>query len=369
VRIAAIDTRAYRLPLDPPFRAAWDPVPRTHLDAWLTIVTTDDGVTGYASGAPLPDRGLLERLLEGADPFDTETVRRVCETVDFHGGRPWTCEAAVWDLVGRAQGRPVCDLLGARNASLVAYASTGERLPAQERADRCRELRDAGWRAVKLRLDADGWRGDVDTVAAVRDAVGPDMAIMVDANQGWRMPGDVRPAWDVATAAACADALEPIGIEWLEEPLPCEDVAGYAELRRRTGVRIAAGEMVRGAHEARDLVLRGGVDVVQADVVLSGGIGGARTLSRLADEHGASWSPHTWSHGHGLAANLHAALGVSGCPYIEVPYDPPSWTPERRDFPLANPVEVRADGTVTAPDGPGLGPEPDLDALERWRTR
>ena len=102
MRIAAIETRDYRLPLDPPFPAAWDPEPRTHLDATLTIVTADDGTAGYASGNALLDRDVLERHLRGLDPAQTEAVNDVCRTVDFHGGRPWTCEVAVWDLVGRA---------------------------------------------------------------------------------------------------------------------------------------------------------------------------------------------------------------------------------------------------------------------------
>ena len=367
MRLRSIETRAYRLPLDPPFLAAWDPEPRTQLDATLTIVASDDGAVGYASGDALPDRALLQRHLREVDLEDAAAVHDVCRTVDFHGGRPWTCEVAVWDLVGRAAGRPLWQLLGGRNASLTAYASSGERAEPEERVRRCVALRDAGWRAVKLRVGGAGPGETAELVGAVRTAVGPDMAVMVDANQGWRMPGDRTPAWDVATATAYARALEPHGVHWLEEPLPCSDVEGYAELRRATGVRIAAGEMVRSEHEARDLVVRGGVDVLQCDVVLAGGIEGCRRLSALADAHGASWSPHTWSHGHGLLANLHVALAVSSNEYLEVPYDPPGWTPERRDFPLPRPVEVVA-GSLAPPSGPGLGAEPDLVGLERWRT-
>ena len=368
MRIASIETRAYRLPLDPPFSAAWDPQPRTHLDATLTMVTADDGTVGSASGDALPDREVLERHLHGLDPRQTEAVHEVCRTVDFHGGRPWTCEVAVWDLVGRAAGQPLWRLLGGRNEALVAYASTGERVASGERVRRCLALRDAGWRAVKLRVGPGSVREEVAVVEAVRDAVGPEMAIMVDANQGWRMPGDRTSVWDVPRAAAFARALEPLDVHWLEEPLPCADVEGYAALRRLTDIRIAAGEMVRTEHEARDLVVRGGVDVVQCDVVLAGGIEGCRRISALADAHERSWSPHTWSHGHGLVANLHLALAVSACPFIEVPYDPPAWTPERRDFPLTKPTEVAADGTIAPSPEPGLGAVADLEALERWRT-
>jgi D-galactarolactone cycloisomerase len=145
-------------------------------------------------------------------------------------------------------------------------------------------------------------------------------------------------------------------------------VDGYATLRRRTSLRIAAGEMVRGAFEARDLIVRGGVDVIQPDVVLAGGLGGVRRLAGLADLFGRSLSPHTWSNGLGLVANLHLALAVSTCPYVEVPFDPPAWTPERRDGLLPAPLEIAADGTIAPPPGPGLGVTPDLDALEAHRV-
>jgi L-alanine-DL-glutamate epimerase-like enolase superfamily enzyme len=275
---------------------------------------------------------------------------------------------AVWDLVGRALDVPCWRLLGGRSERLVAYASSGEHLPAEARARRCAALRERGVRAVKLRFRSADWRHDVETVAAVREAVGPEVEIMVDVNQAWRMPGDFTPRWDVATAAQCARALEPYGIYWLEEPLPAEDVDGYAALRRLTSLRIAAGEFVRGAHEARDLIVRGGVDVIQTDVVLTGGMGGCRRIAALAELCGRVWSPHTWSNGLGLVANLHLAAAVSSCPFVEVPYDPPAWSPERRDWLLPEPIEIASDGTIAPPPGPGLGVTPDLDALERYRV-
>jgi L-alanine-DL-glutamate epimerase-like enolase superfamily enzyme len=259
--------------------------------------------------------------------------------------------------------------LGGRSERLLAYASSGEIVPVEERVQRCLVLLESGVRAVKLRFHNPDWREDVELVARVRDAVGSRLEIMVDANQSWRMPGDRTPRWDVATAAQCARALEPLGVYWLEEPLRSDDVEGYAELRRLTSLRIAAGEMVRGAHEARDLILRGGVDVIQTDVVLSsGGIGGCRRLAALAELCGRTWSPHTWSNGFGLVANLHLAAAVSTCPFVEVPYDPPEWAPERRDWLLPAPLEIAPDGTIAPPPGPGLGVVPDLEALERFRV-
>lgn len=368
MRIAAVETRRYSLPLDPPFHAAWDPIPRERAEATLVTVRSDDGREGYASGDDVPPADMLERLLVGVDPFQTELVQELCESLTFHGARAWTAEVAVWDLVGRASDQPLWSLLGGGQDRLLAYASTGELVAASERVARVQELRDRGVRAVKLRLDLRDWRQSLEVIEAVREAVGTSMELMVDANQGWRMPGDRTPYWDVPTASACARELERLNVYWLEEPLRSDDIEGYASLRRRTPIRIAAGEMVRNLGEARELVERGGVDVVQSDAVLVGGIGGCRHIAGFADRNGKMYSPHTWTNGFGLLANLHLALAVSTCPFIEVPLDPPTWGQERASWPLPVQLEIGADGTIGPPPGPGLGATPDLDALEQHRV-
>lgn len=368
MRITGVEVRRYRFPLDPPLLAAWDPVPRTEQWASIVSVHTDEGVSGHASGDHLPDAELIAHHLVGLDPLRTEVVREVLETVDYHGGRPWTLDAAVWDVAGKALGQPVWKLLGGRNERLRAYASNAERVSAAERVARITELHAAGIGAFKIRFHDPDWRRDVAVVEHVRDKVGNDVELMVDANQGWRMAGDRTPRWDVATAAQVARALEPLGVYWLEEPLDTADVDGYASLRRLTSLRLAAGEMVRQLHEARDLIVRGGVDVVQPDVVLTGGITGCRRIAAFAGLMGRTWTPHTWSNGYGLVVNLHAALAWSTCPFVEVPFDPPVWGAERRDWLLPDPVHIAPDGTIAPPDGPGLGVEPDFEALERFRA-
>ncbi len=367
MKITDIEVRRYRYPLDPPFRAAWDPIPRVQQEAEIISVHTDEGIIGHASGDFLPDVAVLKRFLVGLDPFRTEVVRQICETTDFHRSRPWVVEVAVWDVVGRALAQPVWKLLGGRSESLKAYASSGELMTAEERIRRVKALQARGIGAVKIRFHHADWRDDVAVLEQLRDAVGPSIELMVDANQGWRMEGDTSPRWDVATAAQVARELEGIGVYWLEEPLDTWNVDGWAALRARTDLRLAGGEMVRDLREARDLVLRGGIDVLQPDVVLTGGIGGCRRIAAFAELCGRSWSPHTWSNGYGMVANLHAALGCSNVPFVEVPFDDPAWLPARRDWLLPAPVEIAADGTIRPPDGPGLGVEPDFDALERYR--
>lgn len=368
MKITNLESRRYRFELDPPFAAAWDPVPRTAFEETIVMVHTDEGVTGYAGGAPVPDLALLDRLLRGIDPSDTTTVFGICETVNFHGGRPWPVEVAVWDLVGRIEGRPLWQLLGGGRHRMVAYASCGERLPPEPRAERLAAWKDQGVRAAKLRFHHPDWREDLAVVEAVRRVVGYSMELMVDANQGWRMPGDLAPRWTLQTAVDCARALGDLGVYWLEEPLDPHDAESYATLRNRSSVRIAAGEMVRSLPESKRLMKGGGVDVIQNDVVLAGGVTGCREIAELAKGFGVVWSPHTWSTGFGLVANLQVALALSTGEYLEVPFDPPAWTTARRDFMLPVPIEIAADGTIAAPPGPGLGVTPDLVFLERCRV-
>src|SRR3954453_15828520 len=124
--ISGIESRTYVFPFEPPLRVAWDPIPRTHQEATIVIVSTDEGIEGCARGDAPPDRVLPERLLIGVDPLRTEFVREVCETVAFHHGRPWTLEVAVWDLVGKALDTPCWQLLGGRTETLPPSPPNGE---------------------------------------------------------------------------------------------------------------------------------------------------------------------------------------------------------------------------------------------------
>ena len=365
MKITSLEARTYRLPLDRPFLAAWDPVLRTHFSETIVIVNTDSELRGYCGGAPVPDLALLSTLLSGVEATDTGTVFGVCETVDFHGGRNWTVEVAMWDLVARSRGLPLWKALGAGTDRFRAYASTGERLETPQRVDRLLQLKEQGVAAAKIRFAHHDWRADLKVVEAARAALGDSMELLVDANQGWRMPGDLTPRWDLDTALACARALEDLNVYWLEEPLDTADLDGYRRLRDQVEVPIAAGEMVRTLAETRRLI--DVVDVIQNDVVLAGGVLGCHRVATWAREVGADWSPHTWSTGYGLLANLHVALAWSDAEYLEVPFDPPGWSVEVRDFMLPEQLHLE-NGWLVAPPGPGLGIEPDLNALEKWRV-
>ena len=161
-----------------------------------------------------------------------------------------------------------------------------------------------------------------------------------------------------------AAELADLGVFWLEEPLPGGDLDGMRALRGL--VRVAGGEMARTPAELLAALDAGALDVVQPDVVLSTGMLRARTIAELALLRHRWFTPHTWTNGLGLLANLHVVAGVGGGPYVEFPYDPPGWTEERRDFFLAQPVRIDSDGCLAVPDAPGLGAWIDPEAVTRY---
>ena len=278
----------------------------------------------------LPDAALLERLLVGARP-------------PAHGGRP----RAVRD--GRPPRRPAVDRRGrglgprrrGRSASrcggcsaagrerLLAYASSGELVAPEERARRVAALRDAGVRAVKLRFHHADWREDVAVVEAVRDAVGLDVELMVDANQGWRMAGRPQPAAGTSrprrSAPARSSRSASTGSRSRSRP---HDVDGYARLRgrhvaadrrRRDGAQPARGARPRAARRRRRGAARRRARRRHRRLPPDRRrwpTCAAACSRRTPGRTGSAWSPTcTWR------------SPSSTCPYVEVPLDPPAWTP------------------------------------------
>ena len=363
MRITAIRCQRLNLPLDPPFHAAWDPAPRRSFQATLVRVETDVGLVGIASGDTMSGFEEFEHLFVGQDPVAITRHARALETISFHAGRYWPLEAALWDLLGQACGGPVAALLGGSRTAIPAYASWGEIRPAEQRADDAHALVEEGFRAVKIRIARERIEEGIEVVEAVRGAVGDRLDIIVDLNQWWRMPGDIKPGLGPAEARGVIERLRAYGVLWVEEPLAGADLTGMRALREQTGVRIAGGEMARTFSELDAALKADALDVYQPDVVLALGISGARTLADLALRRNRWFTPHTWTNGIGLLANLHVCAGVGGGPMIEFPYDPPGWTPERRDFMLAEPVTLGPDGMVSVPDAPGLGVRLDEEAV------
>jgi L-alanine-DL-glutamate epimerase-like enolase superfamily enzyme len=206
-------------------------------------------------------------------------------------------------------------------------------------------------------------------VEAARRAVGDTMDIGVDANQGWRVAlvSDA-PLWTLERATEFAHTCADLDVSWLEEPLDMYAYDGQAELRRRSPVPIAGGELNGGWHEFKVMLEKGSYDIYQPDATMGGGVSDALRVMEACREQGLGYTPHTWTNGIGFLINLHVyAAGPRSHP-IEYPYEPPGWVPEARDGILAEPI-IAENGTVAVPDAPGLGIELDEDKLAHYGTR
>ncbi len=359
MKITRIRTTRHRIALDPPFVPSWDSRPRTGFTADLVRVETDAGLFGIGSGDAMPGFAGHEELFLGRDPRDLERHFRVIENLSFHYGRCWPLDIALWDLYGKIENQPCWKLLGGRSQRVRTYASSGSLRQPEELAELAEGFAEQGFPAMKIRFQRSDWRDDIAALEQVRARIGDRLELMVDCNQAWRMPWDTADPWSFDQALEVARELERLDVYWMEEPLHRGDYAGMAALRAATGLRIAGAEMTRELHELRELIARGCLDVLQTDVVVTGGLTGMAKITREALEAGMEVTPHTWGNGIGLIANAHLAAGLAGSTYLEYPLDPPGWTIDRRDFPLARPVAVDAAGWIDLGSAPGLGLELD----------
>jgi L-alanine-DL-glutamate epimerase-like enolase superfamily enzyme len=368
MKIERIEISRHSLPLEPPFPAAWDPMPRTKFGLTVVRIHTDDGAVGIGSGYLSSSFQDYEHLFLGQDPLDLSRHHSLLDDVSFDIGRCWAIDVALWDLKGRVENKPVWQLLGGKTDRLRAYASTGVLRDTQAMADQARFLVDEGYRAIKVRFGREDRREDLQVIESVRSAVGDGIDLMVDCNRAWRTPGNLRPYWPFEMVLEVTQRLDELGVFWMEEPLHRGDYGGMTALRNAVSVRIAGGEMTTEPYEFATMIERGCLDVLQPDCCLTSGITGAAKIAFLAGEAGLIFSPHTWGNGIQFLANAHVAAGTTGSPYIEFPFDPPEWTALGRDFGLRDQTMIDGDGWVVLSDTPGFGFDLDEELLAATRV-
>ena len=280
-------------------------------------------------------------------------------------------DMAIWDIYGKATGRPVWQLLGgARQQSITPYASllpTGSTLREYRESllSKAQWARDYGFRAAKMEVCIKGPYAHnslsedddaiVDMVAACREVVGPQMTMMVDVAYTWR---------DWKEALRVLRKLEKYDLFFLETPLPSDDLDGYARLSDATEIRIAAGEWLTTRFEFADLMDRGKVDVAQPDVGRVGGITEAMRVVEMAADRGKVIVPHCWKTGIGMAATAQVAAASPNCRFIE--FLPPSVAESILRRELVHEELHLVDGKVAFPERPGLGIELNRAAVTRF---
>jgi L-alanine-DL-glutamate epimerase-like enolase superfamily enzyme len=379
MKISRIDLWHVAIPLPAPFSPAWIPGFRQTENRFdLIRLTTASGIEGW-SAAPAMAReregfgSLLGPYLIGERADDIANVRQRTREMGYLGYRLGWIESACWDIVGKARGKPVYELLGGEGGSVGVYASTGEVKHGKERIEEVQARIEEGFGAVKLRVHDDTLEQDLSQVRETRRAVGDDVVLGVDANQAWRVAAMADCAeWDYDRALAFCREAEELGFLWVEEPLPMDDYSSMARLTDATRVNIAGGELnSQGLPEFKVMVEKGCYDWYQPDATFTGGISGTWAIIQHVQAQGATYTPHTWTNGIGFAVNLQlfaASASRAAGKLLEYPLSPPGWVEEPRDGLLTEPW-LHEKGRLELPARPGLGFEIDPAALRRHGKR
>jgi len=339
---------------------------RSSRSATLIRIDTDEGISGLGSASGNGELieaivgKVLKPLLLGMDPTDIDAIWDKAYVRGGHkefGTRGVGVVAlsgvdiALWDILGKARGVPLYQLLGGKCRDQVpVYATALYPEEPSKVAKRARAFAEQGFHGVKIKVGFD-LDQDIRIVRAVRAELGNDFVIMTDANQGYSV--------DVALKAS--DAFADCGAFWLEEPLFVEDIEGHAILREKGRTPIAVGENLNMLHGFENFIVRGAVDFIQPDVARAGGISEIKKISALAAKHKVPVSFHTWGDGVALAASVHLSAAIENCIVMELDY---TYNPLREEL-LREPFKVK-DGFLLPPEKPGLGIELDQSALEHF---
>lgn len=378
MKITRIDLWLVSIPLSAEFHPAW--IPGFHQQEnrfTLVRLVTSDGIEGYSAvqcmGGELAGLGgLLGSYLLGERADDIPSIRQRIREMGYLGWRVGWLEPACWDILGKAAGKPVYQLLGGAPGKVRLYASTGSVRDASYRADEVAARMAEGFDAVKLRVHDQSLEADIAQIRDTRRAVGDEVILGVDANQGWRVAMiAAAPRWDLERATAFCHAAGDAGLAWVEEPLPMDAYADLVVLRKSSPVPISGGELNnQGLPEFGVMLEKGCFDIYQPDAVFTGGIAATWEIIRKIEAAGAQYSPHTWTNGIGFAINLQLFGAYPGRDHkrLEYPLDPPGWVPEGRDGLLGEPWQ-HDKGWLDLPSRPGLGFEIDPAVLRRHGKR
>jgi len=380
MRISKVQAHLLSYPLPEPLKLTFHGGERTIVkrDAMLIRVQTDNGLVGYApgqgtEGARNGIASVVAPFLEGRTLSDPDALR--VHFFEGPGRSPelqrcyCAVEIALYDLAGKAKGVPVSELVGGRVRDRIRlYGSAGMYMSPEKYADEAGAIAKLGFRAYKMRSGI-GPEQDLESVRRIRDAVGPDFDLMVDAHTWWRM--DDR-NYVPSTIDKLTEELGRHNIAWLEDPLPPADREGYRRLKELDFLPIAAGVHEPDEPGYLDLIATDSIDYLQMDIVDQGGYPSARRLLTEISRASLKFAFHSW--GTALEVIAAAHLGVCWpdqiCEWLEYPcYSAPSRA-GMYPFPLAaevlkEPLQLDQ-GHLIVPTGPGLGVEVDESVIERY---
>lgn len=367
-KITAVETCLASVPLNVTTAFATRTV--TSRDYALVRVHGDDGATGIgfcyaghrAGGIVVAAvRDLFAPLLIGENPYDVPRLWKVMYDDALLHGRAGSVmralsilDIAMWDRNARAAGLPLYRFLGAsRSETVPAYASGGYYLAGKSPVDLGQEMAgyvDLGFKAVKMKVGGADLSTDTARVAEARNAIGPDVLLMLDANNAWR---------DLPTALEYMRAFEPHTPYWIEEPFSPDDIENHAKLAKRTPINVATGEIEAGRWRHLELLQKDAAAILQTDAAVCGGITEFRRVADLAAGFGVEMCPH-WFHD----LHVHLVASIENGQFVE--FFPNSEVLNFRE--LIDTQLSYKDGELDLPQGAGLGFKFEESALKEYAS-
>ncbi|HVL24806.1 MAG TPA: mandelate racemase/muconate lactonizing enzyme family protein, partial [Thermomicrobiales bacterium] len=319
----------------------------------------------------------------GGDPFRVERLWSMMASRAHQRGRRGMLmmaisgiDIALWDIIGQATRTPLFRLLGGYRDTLEAYASAGfyaRDKDARSLAEEVGGYAAQGFKGVKIKVGRNpelmtnmlhdmveptyataSLEEDIERVRVAREALGPGVGLAVDANN----------AWTPDVALRFMRAVEPFGIRWLEEPVPTDDIVGSALVAHQLDTPVAGYETETGLAGFRELIARRAVDIVQPDVIWTGGITETRKVAALAQAYGLPVIPHVFSSAVSTVANMHLIASLPNGGLLEFDQNP---NPLRTEL-FEEVIAPAADGVVRLPERPGLGVTLNQRTVERYRV-
>ncbi|MCM3759992.1 mandelate racemase/muconate lactonizing enzyme family protein [Alkalihalobacillus oceani] len=368
MKITEIETIPLAAELQEPIWDAQHYIPKRQ--ALIIKVYTDQGLIGLGEsasfGGPIETtKAVIDKELKnyfiGKDPFDVERLwDDVYKGTVQHGRRGIVIAAlsgidiALWDLIGKATNKPVYKILGGYRDEVEAYASSGfysEGRGLPQLAHMMETYVKEGFKTVKMKVGGMSAKDDLKRVQAVREAVGDEIGLAVDANSNWDLP----------TALWMAKQLEPFNIKWIEEPLMADDVTGTAKLANSTVIPIAGYEQDVTRYAFMELIKNQAVYYLQPDAIWAGGISECKKIAALALANHLAIMPHVFSSGVCLAANLHFIASTANAHLLEL---------DRNENPLRDELIhhslIHENGRIKLPDSPGLGIELNEEVIRKY---
>jgi L-alanine-DL-glutamate epimerase-like enolase superfamily enzyme len=340
-------------------------MPEFVFEALLVRITDEDGRDGFSQPIAIHGEGrflaryildVLAPMIIGEDARHPEGIWQ--KMVNSLYGQPRSAvglvDIAVWDLAGKIAGVSVLEMLGGYRHSIPAYASTMTYATPADYAAETKALVDEGYQAIKLHVYGEA-RRDIEACEVARDAVGPDIDLMLDVVGGY--------LYDKRTTMEVGRALERLDFYWYEHPLREDDVDGQREICRALDIPVAGPDGLRELSDHAEFIRTRATDMIRPDAEFQGGITMQMKIGHMAELFRIGCEPHSWGYPMMQAANLMGTLAIPRATYYEVAV-PTGF----QDLLSKNVIRPDAEGIVHAPTGPGLGIEIDLEELESRGT-